>query len=109
MGICGQDPAFFSYPWPSASPAGTAAPDLTSALTHYLAARLQCASAAVIAPDLKARLTAAGVPEALAARAAALLEELVAARYGGIAPDHRTEANARALVEELDAAFDRVA
>lgn len=98
---------------PAPDPAATfrthAGTDLASALTHYLAARLQCPSAAVIGPDLNARLTAAGVPEALAARADALLQDLVAARYGGIAPDHRTEATAKALVEELEACFNRVA
>lgn len=74
------------------------------AMAEYLGARLRCPAAAVIAPDLAARLTRAGVPDALAARAAALLRELVAARYGGHAADDRLEA-ARALVDELEHAF----
>jgi hypothetical protein len=83
--------------------------DAAAAFTGYLASRLGCPAAAVIAPDLTARLEAAGVPEALAARAAMLLEELVAARYGGAASDGRTEANAWSLVEELEASFVRLA
>jgi len=78
---------------------------VAAAFTAYLAARLRCSTAAVIAPDLPARLAAAGVPAALAARAATLLEELVAARYGGAASDDRTESDARALVEALEASF----
>ena len=62
-------------------------------------------AAAVIAPDLRARLAAAGVPVDLAARTAALLEALVAARYGSGAPSGDTEASARAIVEELEALF----
>ncbi len=78
--------------------------DVANALTEFLAAQLGCAPAAVIAPDLLDRLVAAGVPESVAARAAAMVERLVATRYGGGAgPSDAAEA--RALVVELDAAF----
>jgi hypothetical protein len=79
--------------------------DVAAALTAYLAARLQCRPAAVIGPDLAARLAAAGVPDSLATRTALLLEGLVATRYGATAPEDRAEDDARALVEELEAAF----
>jgi hypothetical protein len=92
-------------PGPAAAFRARVGTDVAEAFTGYLAARLHCEPAAVIAPDLPARLATAGVPAALAARAAALLEELVAARYGGTASDDRPEANARALVEELEASF----
>ena len=86
--------------------AQTAAPgaDLAGAFAAYLAARLDCASAAVIAPDLAQRLVTAGIPDALAARAAALLERLVAARYGG-SPSSTDSAAAAATVEELENVF----
>ena len=88
--------------------AQTAAPgaDVSGALAAYLAARLDCAPAAVIAPDLAARLVAAGVPAALAARTAELIERAVAARYGGAASHDAGSDAARALVEELEVAFD---
>jgi hypothetical protein len=57
--------------------------DLAGALSDYLAARLDCAPAAVISPDLPARLQRSGLPPDVADRAARLLESLVAARYGG--------------------------
>ncbi|HEX5135684.1 MAG TPA: BatD family protein [Planctomycetota bacterium] len=57
-------------------------PGLADAFADFLAAYLKCPRAAVIGPDLAARLLARGFPEPLAARAAALLEHLVAARYG---------------------------
>jgi len=57
--------------------------DPSGAFAEVLAARLGCAPAAVIAPDLVARLVAAGVSAGEAARAAGTLERLVAARYGG--------------------------
>ena len=73
--------------------------DLAAAFTEHLAARLGCAPAAVIAPDLAKRLETSGVPAELARRCAAMVEGLVAARYGGAAPDDRSAAGA--LVEEL--------
>jgi hypothetical protein len=75
--------------------------DLAERFADYLAARLRCAPAAVISPDLPGRLTAAGVTAELADRTAALLEELVGARYGGAA-EGRAEAALR-LVDELEA------
>lgn len=57
--------------------------DAHAALVGYLADRLDLTEAAVIAPDLANVLRSAGVPEALAARAAKLVEAGVAARYGG--------------------------
>ena len=75
--------------------------DLAAAFTEYLAARLRCPAASVIAPDLPARLTAAGVHAELADRAATLLESLVAERYGGETGDRTAEA--RAVVGELEA------
>jgi hypothetical protein len=92
-------------PGPAAAFRAHVGTDVAAAFTEYLAARLRCPSAAVIAPDLPARLAAAGVPAALATRTATLLEELVAARYGGTVSDDRTEASAQALVEELEASF----
>jgi hypothetical protein len=77
--------------------------DAADALAEFLAAHLRCAAAAVISPDLPARLSAAGVSPALAARAAATLESLVAARYGG--GDAVGIADVSALVRELEAAL----
>ncbi len=57
--------------------------DLSGPFAELLAARLSCAPAAVISSDVGRRLAAAGVPPDLAARAASLLQALVAARYGG--------------------------
>jgi len=78
--------------------------DLAQALAEFLAARLACPVPAVIAPDLPSRLTAAGIPREEAARAAKLLDELVAARYGGGAPLAAPESTSR-LVEALDLCF----
>ncbi len=78
--------------------------DVSGAFAEFLAARLKCKAAAVIAPRLGERLEAVGVPAELAARAAALLDGLVAARYGGAEPERGAEA-ARGLVGELEAAF----
>jgi hypothetical protein len=86
--------------------AGTRKPgaDPAEAFTGYLAARLRCSAAAVIAPDLQDRLALAGVPAGPAACAAALLEDLVKVRYGGDAlPD--AMASARALVNRLEVLF----
>ena len=70
----------------------------------YLAARLNCAPAAVISPDLARVLVGRGASADLAARAARALDELVAARYGGRS---RVERHAlAALVDELDPVFD---
>lgn len=70
---------------------------------EYLAARLDVGPAAVVTPKLRARLEAAGVPGAVAARAARTLEALVAARYGSGGGDG---AVAEGLVDDLEAAFE---
>jgi oxygen tolerance protein BatD len=80
--------------------------DPASALVAYLAARLRCEEAAVISPDLSRRLVAAGVGEDLARRTAALVERLVATRFGGAAAldDLRS---ARDVVDALEPVFAR--
>lgn len=85
--------------------AHVAAPDadLTAAFTEFVAARLRCAPAAVISPDLPTRLASAGVPANLGARTAATIEAMVASRYGSAAT-HDAGAIA-ALVDELERAF----
>src|SRR5690606_29832316 len=84
--------------------AGSFAADPAEAYAEYLAARLGSHRAAVVAPDLRARLVRAGVGTELATAAAALLEELAAARYGGsaAADGHR---RATAMVSALEAHF----
>ena len=57
--------------------------DPGDAFAAYVSARLRCAPAAVISPDLPRRLERSGVPADLAARTADLLERLVAVRYVG--------------------------
>jgi hypothetical protein len=75
--------------------------DAADALAEYLAARLGCAPAAVISPDLADRLRDVGVAEGPAGRAASLLERLVGARYGGQKTDGARE-EGRALLRELE-------
>ncbi|MCU0725949.1 MAG: BatD family protein [Planctomycetes bacterium] len=60
--------------------------DLPEAFTAFLAARLGCTEAQVVAPDLRARLLAAGLPAGEVEETAALLDRLVASRYGGAPP-----------------------
>jgi hypothetical protein len=79
--------------------------DLAAALAEYLAVHLDCRPAAVISPDLRRRLGAADVPPDLADRTAALLETLVAARYGATSGADDAAAEARKLVDDLDAHF----
>lgn len=55
---------------------------LSDAFAGFLASRLDCAPAAVIAPDLPRRLEGAGLDRGSALRAARAMESLVAARYG---------------------------
>lgn len=74
------------------------------AFAAFLAACLDCPPAAVVSPDLAARLVAAGAPPEVAARAASLLERLVAARYGG-EPSTDDASAARAVVEEIESAL----
>jgi len=78
--------------------------DLAGAFADYLAARLDCPAAAVIAPDLAERLTRAGVASDLSRDAAARLKQLVAAEYGG-APTTDAERDATlALFDRLEGA-----
>jgi hypothetical protein len=79
--------------------------DVTDAFSEYLAAHLDCATAAVISPGLRARLGEHGLPNDLAERVAKFLDGLVAARFGGAAPAESV-ATARALFDELEAAFE---
>jgi hypothetical protein len=80
--------------------------ELGHAFAEYLAQRLDCPVPAVIGPGLSARLQAAGIPAEKASAAAALLDELVAARYGGGPPAEAAQ-RARAAVEELEIEFRR--
>lgn len=77
--------------------------DVATAFTEFVAARLRCAPAAVISPDLPARLAAAGVPASLGARTAATIEAIVASRYGSAAT--HDAAAITALVDELEHGF----
>jgi len=70
-----------------------AATDLPGAFAEVVAAVLGCDAAAVVGPGLRDRLAAAGADAELVERAAVLVEELVASRYGGAAP---AEARSRA-------------
>jgi hypothetical protein len=72
--------------------------DPTSAFAEFLGVFLDCPPAAVIAPELRARLAGAGVPDELGERTAALLEKMIAARYGG---DTSEDAAASEVVEAL--------
>lgn len=77
--------------------------ELADAFADYLAARLRCARAAVVGPDLDARLAAAGIPAALATRTARALQDLLAIRYGGA--QVASDTTVPALVGELEAHF----
>jgi hypothetical protein len=79
--------------------------DLVLALSEFLSAHLGCPAAAVIRPDLEARLMAKDVPAELAARTRALLDALLAAGYGGQGPIDGRE-RVTSLVDEIEAAFD---
>ena len=72
--------------------------DPADVLAGWLAARLGCAPAAVISPDLESRLRAAGESRERAATLAALQERLVAARYGGAPPGDDDLATLRTLL-----------
>ncbi len=88
--------------------AGSQDEDPADALAAFIAAWLGCPPAAVIGPDLASRLVNAGVPAELASRSSTLLEDFMAARYGGSGPAGDAKATARALVDELDSAFRSV-
>jgi hypothetical protein len=60
--------------------------DPLAALAQYLGDRLGVAAAAIIAPDLRDRLRAAGLADDLAAAVVAAVEQGTAARFGGGAP-----------------------
>lgn len=78
--------------------------DLADAFAEFLAAKLRCPQAAVIAPDLSQRLQTAGVSENLSKRAADMLDSLIASRYGG-RPSAQNTQSAQTLVQEIEAAF----
>lgn len=75
---------------------------LADAFAGFLAACLKCPPAAVIGPDLPARLVERGLTPGLASRAAATLERLVAARYGG---GHVGGEDCAALLSEIEASL----
>ena len=77
---------------------------LADRFTAYVAARLGCAPAAVITPDLSARLAARGVPAELAEATARQVEKLVGARYGGTVDDEAESDATAALVRDIEAA-----
>lgn len=77
---------------------------LADAFAGYLAAHLRCSAPAVITADLASRLTSAGASPADSTAAAALLDELTHARYGG-APPANAVVRASALVTALDPAL----
>ena len=83
---------------PGADPAGL--------LSEFLAATLSCTPAAVIADDLASKLAGLGVPEGLASRAAALVDGMVATRYGGDLSPGGGEAVCE-LVEEIERALTK--
>lgn len=89
--------------------AANAAPgaDATEAFATYLAAKLACAPAAVVSPDLAQRLAARGIDAQLAQRAADALDRAVASRYAGGAAGAAAGGDFGALVAELEPQFDR--
>ncbi len=81
--------------------------DAGAAFVDYLAARVGVAPAAVVTPDLAARLERRGVPRELAAEVAARLAARIAARYAGGASAARVDRSGDAAelaryVERLD-------
>ena len=76
--------------------------DPAAAFARLLGAILDCPPSAVFDPGLAERLREAGVPADLAGRAAAALERLTAARYGGAPAGEDAVEVLRALVEELE-------
>jgi hypothetical protein len=82
--------------------------DPAKAFAAYLAARLHRPDAAVIVPDLEDMLLGAGILNKRADRAAAMLAELVAKRYGSGAADEDRSNDLCELVEELERDFQVV-
>ncbi len=74
--------------------------DPEKTLVIRLARRIGCATSAVVDPHLAQRLEAVGVGRATALRAAELLDDLVASRYGG-PPVVRASEAVRAAAAEL--------
>lgn len=72
--------------------------------SEYLAARLRVPAGAVVAPGLPERLQSSGLSSDVARDAADVLEQLVAAHYGGPACPDGVE-RARALVQVLERRF----
>ncbi len=82
------------------------ADELAHAFVGFLAALLDAPEASVHVRGLRERLEAAGVPSPAAGRAPALLERLLATRYGGRS-DAGLDAPARAELERLAAELVR--
>ena len=76
--------------------------DVAAAVADVLAAHLDCPSAAVVSPDLEARLLTRNWEPALARRTAAAMHQLVAAGYGGDVAGVGVDA-VRSLVDEISA------
>lgn len=74
--------------------------DAAAVLADLLAVCLRCPPAAVIGPDLAARLEARGFPPDLARRTAGTLERMVAARYG--ATSGGSGGDVEALLAEIE-------
>lgn len=83
--------------------------EVAAAFADYLAARLGCPPGAVVSPDLGRRLEAAGVASELAARTAEAMDALTAARYGRGRDASTAAPDVRALVLEIEAAFEPAA
>ncbi len=95
-----------------AAAARVAAPRLADTFVAYLAIRLGCPEATVIAPELAQRLRGAGISKDLAQDAAQHVEQLVAQRYQAennetVSPS--TETEVRAIVDQLEAHWCKVA
>lgn len=80
-------------------------PAAADGLAAYLAVQLAVPTAVIVAPDLAARLAAAGVSPDLAGRTAEVLARHVAARYGAPAPGEAHLLD-EALVDALQGAFE---
>ena len=81
-------------------------PDPGNALTIYLAARLDCPAAAIISPDLGAKLAAAGIDKELAQATAACTEQLLAFEYDGDSTSIKPSLEAvKSLVAALEESF----
>jgi hypothetical protein len=72
------------------------------AFSAYLADRLGLGEGALLSKDVEARLLSAGIEEELAKRAAQLIDELGAARYGGALAEEAGAERARELVQAFE-------